>query len=126
MSMTLFVILSLALAAATLAILAWRGPAVAHVTDPAGAAEAAARPTRGLVIGLTLLVAVGRNSERIAFLALVGGLITPMLVSTGENHEAALFTYLTILGAGVLGIAWVRDWKSLPPAQFLATLVYFW
>jgi hypothetical protein len=39
MSMTLFVILSLALAAATLAILAWRGPAVAHVTDPAGAAE---------------------------------------------------------------------------------------
>jgi len=58
MSMTLFVILSLALAAATLAILAWRGPAVAHVTDPAGAAEAVARPTRGLVIGLALLVAV--------------------------------------------------------------------
>ena len=33
---------------------------------------------------------------------------------------------MAILGAGVLGIAWVRDWKSLPPAQFLATLVYFW
>jgi uncharacterized membrane protein len=79
-----------------------------------------------LVTALTLVVAVGRNSERIAFLALVGGLITPLLVSTGENHEVALFTYLTILGAGVLGIAWVRDWKSLPPAQFLATLVYFW
>jgi uncharacterized membrane protein len=79
-----------------------------------------------LVTGVTLAVAVGRNSERIAFLALVGGLITPILVSTGENHEVALFTYLTILGAGVLGIAWLRDWKSLPPAQFLATLVYFW
>ena len=58
MSMTLFVILSLALAAATLAILVWRGPAVAHVTDAAGAAEAVARPTRGLVIILALLVAV--------------------------------------------------------------------
>jgi uncharacterized membrane protein len=79
-----------------------------------------------VVTAVTLLVAVGRNSERIAFLALVGGLITPILVSTGENHELALFTYLTILGAGVLAIAWVRDWKSLPPAQFLATLVYFW
>ncbi len=54
--MTLFVILSLALAAATLAILAWRGPAVAHVTDPATAAAAVARPTRGLVLGLALLV----------------------------------------------------------------------
>jgi uncharacterized membrane protein len=79
-----------------------------------------------VVTAVTLAVAVGRNSERIAFLALVGGLITPILVSTGENHEVALFTYLTILGAGVLGIAWVRDWKSLPPVQFLATLVYFW
>jgi len=79
-----------------------------------------------VVTAVTLVVAVGRNSERIAFLALLGGLITPILVSTGENHEVALFTYLTILGAGVLGIAWVRDWKSLPPTQFLATLVYFW
>src|SRR5580658_6623323 len=78
------------------------------------------------VTAVTLVVAVGRNSERIAFLALVGGVITPMLVSTGENHEVSLFVYLTILGAGVLGIAWVRDWKSLPPVQFLATLVYFW
>jgi len=79
-----------------------------------------------VVTAVTLMVAVGRDSERIAFLALVGGLITPILVSTGENHEVSLFTYLTILGAGVLAIAWVRDWKSLPPVQFLATLVYFW
>ena len=79
-----------------------------------------------VVTAVTLVVAVGRDSERIAFLALVGGLITPILVSTGENHEVSLFTYLTILGAGVLAIAWVRDWKSLPPVQFLATLVYFW
>jgi uncharacterized membrane protein len=79
-----------------------------------------------VVTAATMIVAVGRNSERIAFLALIGGLITPMLVSTGENHEVALFAYLTILGAGVLGIAWVRNWKSLPPAQFVATLIYFW
>jgi len=56
--MTLFVILSLLLAAATLAILAWRGPAVAHVTDPAGAAAAVMRPTRALVLGLGALIAV--------------------------------------------------------------------
>ena len=79
-----------------------------------------------VVTAATMIVAVGRNSERIAFLALIGGLITPMLVSTGENHEVALFTYLTILGVGVLAIAWVRNWKSLPPAQFAATLIYFW
>jgi cytochrome c-type biogenesis protein CcmH len=56
--MTLFVILSLLLFSATLAILVWRGPAVAHVTDPATAAAAVTRPTRGLVIGLGVLLLV--------------------------------------------------------------------
>ena len=54
--MTLFVILSVALVAATLAILFYRGPVVAHVTDPDTAAAAVARPTRGLVVGLSVLV----------------------------------------------------------------------
>src|ERR1700723_56768 len=74
----------------------------------------------------TFAVAVGRNSERVALLAQIGGLITPLLVSTGENHEVALFTYLAILGAAVLGLAWIRVWRSLLPVQFGATLVFFW
>ncbi|MFL6698866.1 MAG: tetratricopeptide repeat protein [Vitreoscilla sp.] len=56
--MTLFALLSVLLVAATLAILVWRGPAVAHVTDAATAAEAVTRPTRGLVIGLAVLIVV--------------------------------------------------------------------
>ena len=74
-----------------------------------------------VVTAATFVVAVGRNSERIALLAQIGGLITPVLVSTGENHEVALFTYLLILGAAVLGLAWVRAWKWLLPVQFAAT-----
>ena len=56
--MTLFALLSILLVAATLAILVWRGPAVAHVTDAATAAVAVTRPTRGLVIGLAVLIVV--------------------------------------------------------------------
>ncbi len=56
--MTLFVLLSVALVAATLAILVYRGPVVAHVTDPAAAAVAATRPTRGLVLVLVALILV--------------------------------------------------------------------
>jgi uncharacterized membrane protein len=79
-----------------------------------------------LVTAITSIVAVGRNSERIAVLALLGGAITPQLVSTGENHEVVLFTYMAVLGAGMLGLARARDWKSLPPIQFVATMIYFW
>lgn len=74
----------------------------------------------------TTVVAVGRNSERIAILALIGGAVTPQLVSTGENHEVVLFSYLLVLGGAMLGLARMRDWKTLPPIQFMSTLVYFW
>src|ERR1700761_7409639 len=56
--MTLFVILSLLLAAAARLFRVGRAPAVAHVTDAATAAVAVSRPTRGLVLGLALLVVV--------------------------------------------------------------------
>jgi cytochrome c-type biogenesis protein CcmH len=54
----LFALCSLLLAAAAWGILVWRGPAVAHVTDPATAAQAVKRPTRGLVVGLAALIVV--------------------------------------------------------------------
>jgi cytochrome c-type biogenesis protein CcmH len=54
--MTPFVLLSLLLAAATITVVAWRRPVAAHVTDPATAAVAAARPSRGLVIAIALLL----------------------------------------------------------------------
>jgi cytochrome c-type biogenesis protein CcmH len=56
--MTLFVLLSLLLAAATIALVAWRRPVAAHVTDPATAAIAAARPSRGLVVAIAVLLVV--------------------------------------------------------------------
>ncbi len=56
--MTLFVVLSVILGALALGILVYRGPVVAHVTDPATAAIAVTRPTRGLVIALGLLIAI--------------------------------------------------------------------
>jgi uncharacterized membrane protein len=79
-----------------------------------------------VITGLTAAVAIGRNSERIALLALVGGALTPLLVSTGENAEFTLFTYFVILGAAMLAISWIKTWNWLPPLQFAATLLYFW
>ncbi len=56
--MTLFILLSLVLVVATLAILVARRPVAAHVTDPATAAIAATRPSRGLVLALGLAIAI--------------------------------------------------------------------
>jgi len=78
------------------------------------------------ITAVTATVSIVRDTERLAFLAALGGLMTPALVSTGQNAETVLFGYLLILGAGMLGLSFVKDWKTLPPLQFVATLIYFW
>src|SRR5215467_884058 len=71
-------------------------------------------------------VALGRNSQRIALLSLIGGFLTPILVSSGKDEQVVLFTYLLILGAGLLFIELRRDWRSLTPVSFLFSVIYFW
>lgn len=71
-------------------------------------------------------VALGRDSQRIALLSLVGGFLSPVLVSTGKDQQVVLFTYLLILGAGLLVIELRRNWRSLTPVSFVFTLIYFW
>lgn len=72
------------------------------------------------------MVALGRNSQRIALLSLFGGFLTPVLVSQGKDAQVVLFTYLLILGAGLLAIEMRRDWRSLTPLSFLLSQLYFW
>jgi uncharacterized membrane protein len=71
-------------------------------------------------------VAIGRDSQRIAVLSLLGGLLTPALASSGKDQQVVLFTYLILLGGGALVIASKKDWKSLAPMAFVGTQVYFW
>lgn len=71
-------------------------------------------------------IAVGRNSQSIAFLALLGGFLTPTLLSTGRDAQVVLFTYIAILNAGLLALAWVRNWRVLALAAFVGTTIYYW
>ena len=71
-------------------------------------------------------IAIGRNSQRIAAMSLLGGLLAPILASTGKDAQVILFTYLLFLGAGALGIALKRRWHSLPLIAFVGTQIYFW
>ncbi len=79
-----------------------------------------------VVTAVMAAVALGRNSERIALLSLLGGFLTPLLVSTGKDEQIVLCTYLLILGAGILVMATRRDWRSLAPISFVLTQLYFW
>jgi uncharacterized membrane protein len=71
-------------------------------------------------------LALRRSSERIAFLSLLGGLLTPALMSSGKNEQVVLFNYLLLLGAAALFVSWRKQWQSLLPLAFVGTHLYFW
>jgi len=79
-----------------------------------------------VITGVMAAVAIGRNSQRIALLSLLGGLLTPILVSSGKDQQVVLFAYLILLGSGALAIASKKDWQSLVPIAFIGTQIYFW
>jgi len=81
------------------------------------------------LISITVVMAalaIGRNSERIAVMSLLGGLLAPILASSGQDQQVALFAYLLLLGAGALVIAAKMEWSSLVPVFFVGTQCYFW
>ena len=79
-----------------------------------------------LVTGAMMALAVGRDSQRIAAMGLIGGFLTPMLVSTGVDRQVVLFTYLAALNAGLIGLARLRNWRVLEGVAFLWTQIYLW
>lgn len=76
------------------------------------------------VIGVFL--AVRYDSMILAIFAQIGGLLTPLILSSGENHPHILFIYVALLNLGILAIAKWKVWRPLVYLGFFGTaLIYF-
>lgn len=72
-----------------------------------------------LAVGLSL-----KNGAPVAMLGLVGGFLTPWLMSTGSNDTVMLFSYLFILFCGAQFLCLRRGWWSLLLVSLLGA--YLW
>ena len=82
----------------------------------------------GLMIVVTCLagfIAVRFNSPLVAVLGIIGGYGTPFMLHTGQVNFPGLFTYLLVLGAGVLGISYRKNWHLLNFLSFAGTYILF-
>ncbi|MCI0407059.1 MAG: DUF2339 domain-containing protein, partial [Acidobacteria bacterium] len=79
----------------------------------------------GLVTATGISLAVLQDALPIAVLSTLGGIITPVLLSTGEDRAEALFTYLCVLNLGVLGAAFYRRWRALDLVAYTGTLLLY-
>ena len=82
----------------------------------------------GLMVLVTCLagwIAVRFNSILVAVLGIIGGYGTPVMLQTGVINFPGLFSYLLILGVGVLGISYWKNWRLLNLLSFLGTYSLF-
>jgi uncharacterized membrane protein len=78
-----------------------------------------------LVTAMAMLYAVGLNEIIIALLSLLGGFLTPILLSTGENKPISLFIYVFILSVGAMLCAQYRKWRAVNVLCFVCTFLLY-
>src|SRR5206468_11134347 len=64
------------------------------------------------------------GSQVIASLGLVGGFLTPLLLSTGADRPIGLFGYVLLLDTGLLYLARQRRWPVLALLSLAGTVFY--
>lgn len=76
-------------------------------------------PMAGALVTMTLLsaaiwtLAVRQNSSPLAALGTLGGFAAPLLLSDGGGHLNGLYAHYLILDLCLLGILFLRPWRSL-------------
>jgi len=83
----------------------------------------------GLMFIVTVLgtsVAVATERQGTAVLALLGGLLTPVLLARAEPNERGLLGYLVVLDMLVLAIARFRTWRGLNRLAWAGTVLLLW
>jgi len=81
-----------------------------------------------LAIGVTagaMLYAVVLDEIVIAMLSLIGGYLTPVVLSTGQNRPMLLFSYVLILSAGAVACAYWRKWSPVNILVFIGTYLLY-
>lgn len=109
------------------------GLAIAYLTTYGAILYAAFPSTLAFPIFVILgilggLLAVVTNAWILAFLAIVGAFLAPILASSGQGSHVTLFSYYAVVNAGILAIAWFKTWRSLNLIGYFFTMVVglFW
>jgi uncharacterized membrane protein len=77
------------------------------------------------VTAAAMLYAVSLDEIAVAILSLLGGFLTPVIVSTGENLPMPLFCYVLVLGVGAMLCAYYRKWRAVDLLAFVGTFLLY-
>ena len=66
-----------------------------------------------LVTALAGALSIYHDTKWLAVLGIIGGFLTPVILSTGTDNQVALMGYMAILNGGILAIAGFKQWHLL-------------
>ena len=78
-----------------------------------------------IVTAATGAMALSQDAQILAAFALAGGFSTPLLLSTGQNREVALFSYVATLDMATLVLVTFKPWRRLLVMSYVGTLLLY-
>ena len=78
-----------------------------------------------VVTAATAAMAWSQDAQILAAFALAGGFTTPLLLSTGQNREIALFSYVVLLDLATLVLVTLKPWRRLLIMSYTGTLLLY-
>jgi uncharacterized membrane protein len=78
-----------------------------------------------VITAFAVILSLLYDRQELAVIALVGGFVTPFLVSNGSGNYKVLFSYLLILNTGLLVMAYRKAWRLLNLLAFGFTAILF-
>ncbi len=79
-----------------------------------------------VITAFSVWLSILYDRRELAILSLIGGLLTPFMVSRGDGNYHVLFTYTAILNIGMLTLSLRRQWKELIAISYTGTQLIFW
>ncbi|MBI2516199.1 MAG: DUF2339 domain-containing protein [Opitutae bacterium] len=76
-----------------------------------------------LITAAAFFLAVRLEAQVVAVLGLLGGFLTPVLLSTGVDNPGGLFGYLALLDAGLVAVVLATGWRYLVPLSAGGTVL---
>lgn len=79
-----------------------------------------------IVITTTAItLSIRYSALSIAVIGILGGFLTPIMLSTGENRPISLFSYILLLDVGLIVVVYYKRWRSIGIASLICTILMY-
>ncbi len=78
-----------------------------------------------VITAFAVLLSIAYNRQELAILAIVGGFVSPMLLSTGAGNYKVLFSYVLLLNIGMIVLAYFKRWNLVNIVCYVFTILLY-